>query len=293
MTTQHIEHHLTVTSPKASAVDLLSEATDLSKSVIKQTMQKGAVWITRNKHTQRLRRAKKQLQVGDEIFIYYDERILNETTDPAQLIADEDAYSVWYKPYGMRSQGSKWGDHTTIQRWAETHLKPQRPTFTVHRLDRAATGLILIAHKKQTATALSKLFENHAIKKQYRVIVHGQFPNTPQTYTQPIDNRSAHTQATLLRFNPEQDRSLINVTIQTGRKHQIRKHLANTGHPIVGDRLYGLSKDSENLQLTASSLSFQCPVTHQSKAYSLPSHYLPTLPLSSTQRTPNIPNQSN
>jgi len=277
MTNQHIEHQLTVETPETSAVDLLSEATHLSKGMIKQTMQKGAVWITRDKYTQRLRRAKKQLKVGDQIFIYYDSKILNETTEAAQLIADEEAYSVWYKPYGMRSQGSKWGDHTTVQRWAETHLKPQRPTFTVHRLDRAATGLILIAHKKQTATALSKRFETHTIDKQYQVIVHGQFPNTPQNYTEAIDDRSAHTQATLLSYDATQNRSLLNVTIQTGRKHQIRKHLASAGHPVVGDRLYGLENEPENLQLTAYSLTFDCPISHQSQTYQLPAIYLPVL----------------
>jgi tRNA pseudouridine32 synthase / 23S rRNA pseudouridine746 synthase len=276
MTNQHIEQHITV-SEERSAVDLLSQETGLSKTVIKQTMQKGAVWLTHNTYTQRLRRAKKQLQIGDELHIYYDEKILNETTLPAELIADEQAHSVWFKPYGMRSQGSKWGDHTTIQRWAESHLTPQRPTFTVHRLDRAATGLILIAHKKQTATALSKCFENHTIEKKYRVITHGQFPETSQTYTDPIDNRHAHTQATLIRYEPSKNHSLLEITIETGRKHQIRRHVSHAGYPIVGDRLYGSSDQTTNLQLTAYSLAFQCPETSASKSYQLPDTHLPIL----------------
>ena len=277
MTHKHFERQITIQDLKTSAVDLLSDATDLSKSVIKQTMQKGAVWITRINHTQRLRRAKKQLQIGDQVYLYYDEKILNQTTEPAQLIANEQAYSIWFKPYGMRSQGSKWGDHTTIQRWADTHLHPQRPTFTVHRLDRAATGLILLAHKKQTATALAKLFETRTIAKKYRVVVHGQFFNTPQTYTQSIDDRPAHSQATRLNYNPMQNRSLVDVTIQTGRKHQIRRHLADAGYPVVGDRLYGSTDHTKNLQLTAYSLAFQCPATLEAKTYQLPEDALPTL----------------
>ncbi len=54
-------------------------------------------------------------------------------------------------PYGMLSQGSKWSDHCTIARFAQQHLTPERPVFIVHRLDRAATGLILIAHSKKTS----------------------------------------------------------------------------------------------------------------------------------------------
>ena len=273
----HTELHIQIQTPTPSPVDLLSEQTGLSKNVIKQTMQKGAVWLTRNKHTQRLRRAKKELQVGDELHLYYNENILAEVTDPAKLIADEEAYSVWFKPFGMRAQGSKWGDHTTLQRWAEMHLQPQRPTFTVHRLDRAATGLMLIAHKKQTATALSKLFESRDIEKHYRVIVHGQFPHTPQTFTQDIDNRSAHSQATQLAYDPEQNKSLLDVSIQTGRKHQIRRHLSNAGYPIVGDRLYGSPDHNTNLQLTAYSLAFQCPVTQTPKTFQISEHDAPTL----------------
>ncbi|MBT3604946.1 MAG: RNA pseudouridine synthase, partial [Candidatus Latescibacteria bacterium] len=74
-----------------------------------------------------------------------------------------------------------------------------------------------------------------------------------------------------------QNRSLLNVTIQTGRKHQIRKHLASAGHPVVGDRLYGLENEPENLQLTAYSLTFDCPISHQSQTYQLPAIYLPVL----------------
>lgn len=233
--------------------------------------------MTRGNHTQRLRRVKKQLEVDDEVHLYYDEKIQNQTTQPAKLIADENAYSVWYKPYGMRSQGSKWGDHTTIQRWSELHLKPQRPVFTVHRLDRAATGLILLAHQKRTATALSEMFESKNIKKQYHAIVHGRFPNTPQTFTTPIDGRQAHTVAHLLQYDPQTDCTRIEVAITTGRKHQIRRHLSQAGYPIVGDRLYGSVDTDQNLQLTASHLAFVCPVSQTPQAYTLPDNLLPQI----------------
>jgi tRNA pseudouridine32 synthase/23S rRNA pseudouridine746 synthase len=274
---RHIEHHLPIKDREKSSVKMLSKATGLSKNVVKQTMQKGAVWITRDSNTRRLRRAKKQLAINDVIHIYYDEKILSETTEPAQLVSDEHAYSVWNKPYGMRSQGSRWGDHTTIQRWAETHLQPQRPTFTVHRLDRAASGLILVAHEKQTATRLAKLFETHAMEKKYCAIVNGPYPCARQTYTQTIDNRSAHTEADLLCYDAEKNRSLLEVTILTGRKHQIRRHLADAGFPIVGDRLYGSDDHTQDLQLAAHSLAFQCPVAHEAKTFKLAEAYYPTL----------------
>jgi tRNA pseudouridine32 synthase/23S rRNA pseudouridine746 synthase len=259
------EKHIQIEAESKPGVDLLAEATGFSKQRIKQIMQKGAVWVTpaagSKKNAQRLRRAKKVLQPGDIVHLYYDEKVLAEEPATPELIADEGAYSVWYKPYGMRSQGSKWGDHCTIVRWVETHLEPQRTAFIVHRLDRAATGLMIIAHKKSTAAQFSCMFEKREIEKRYRVIVEGKFLETPQPFTmdQAIDERAAISHATLLEYDETQNRSLLEVSIESGRKHQIRRHLADVGFPVVGDRLYGNTPDDDkqNLQLTASFLSFR------------------------------------
>lgn len=274
------ERHLPVGEP-TSAVELLASNCPLSKQQIKQAMKKGAVWLTRNTNTnnstKRLRRHSKQLQAGDTLHLYYDPKVLSAEPPPAQLIADEGAYSVWYKPYGMLSQGSKWGDHCTINRWAESQLQPQRPAFIIHRLDRAATGLILIGHQRKATAALAALFEQRLLEKRYRVIVHGEFPEQPQQIDQPIDDRPARTHAQLLEYDPTSDRSLLDIRIETGRKHQIRRHLAGIGFPVVGDRLHGRDKEGENLQLTACSLAFRCPLSGEERHYQLPESLLPQL----------------
>ena len=303
------EIHLTVENADASAVDLLAEATDLSKQHIKQVMQKGAVWLEEKKtgKPRRLRRASKTLTQGDELHLYYDATVLQATPTPPQLIADQGEYSIWYKPYGLRSQGSKWGDHCTVQRWVEQHLMPQRPAFIVHRLDRAATGLMIIAHQKRVASEFTKLFAQREMEKRYRVIVQGYFPegSWPQKIDADIDGRHARSYANLLKYDAATDRSLLDVRIDTGRKHQIRKHLLSIGFPVVGDRLYGAkgigegggegdsevkNKDNgkenreasekqneKNLQLTAYSLKFICPITQQEKHFQLPESLLPEL----------------
>lgn len=290
----NFEKHIVIDEASLLAVDVLAEEAGLSKQCIKHAMKKGAVWITpaaagedqrgenadeetlleknpaderstAGKKTQRLRRAKKVLQEGDTLHLYYDEKILAEEPPVPEMIADEGDYSVWYKPYGLRSQGSKWSDHCTIYRWVETHLEPQRPAFSVHRLDRAATGLIIIAHKKSTAAEFSRMFAKREIEKRYRVVVNGKFPESPQpfTMTQDIDGRTAISHAILLEYDAAQDRSLLEVSIESGRKHQIRRHLAEAGFPVVGDRLYGNAKgdkvEKEDLQLTACFLAFNKP----------------------------------
>lgn len=275
----HFERHIIYDSNRGDAVEQLATDTGLSKQSIKQAMQKGAVWITRDDKTWHLRRASKLLQPGDTVHFYYDQQILATVPPPAFLVADEGAYSVWDKPYGMWSQGSKWGDHCTITRWVEQHLQPQRPAFLVHRLDRAASGLILVAHQKRTAAALSKLFHDRAIDKRYRVIVHGCFPTTPQQHTldSNIDGKSAISHVTRLKYDPKRERSLLEVNIETGRKHQIRRHLAESGFPVVGDRLYGRDGDSDDLQLAAVYLAFKCPVSQLEKQFQLPKDRIPTL----------------
>ena len=275
-----IEKHFDIKQDDVTAVDIISSETTLSKNIIKQTMAKGAVWITRSKHTQRLRRASRKLNEGDTLHLYYNPDVL--ATEPPEpiLIADEKDYSVWFKPCGLLSQGSKWSDHCTITRWASQHLKPERSAFIVHRLDRAATGLILVAHTKKATTALTQLFQQRAIKKNYQAIVQGHFPESPKVLTieTPIDDKPAVSHIKLIGYSEERDCSLVNVDIETGRKHQIRKHLSSIGFPIVGDRLYSDEQGFKtDLQLTAVSLSFTCPISNMPRRYNLDSQLRPQL----------------
>lgn len=286
----HFEIHLPVEVEGESAVSLLSAASGLSKQRTKQLMQNGAVWLShgvgdsQNQNTRRLRRFQHKLVIGDELHLYYDEAIQSTIPGTPHLIAYEGSYSVWFKPQGMYSQGTKWGDHCTINRWVERHL--ERPTFIVHRLDKAATGLIVLAHKKRTAAALSELFAQRLIDKRYRALVHGQFAAEPVLLDQDIDDRHARSRVTLIHYNAQYDSSLVEVDIETGRKHQIRRHLASTGHAIIGDRLYGPADTGSgaypgvDLQLMSAKLVFKNPDDGKQKSYSAPTELIPA-PMSS------------
>ena len=189
----HFEIHIKVNRPDQTALVLLAENTPLSKQKLKSAMTKGSLWLESSIGIHRLRRAKKILNPGDILHLYYDQAIQHSIPAAAELIADEGEYSVWNKPYGMYSQGSKWGDHCTIYRWAEEHLKPQRPAFLVHRLDRAASGLIILAHSKKMAATFSALFKNRQIQKQYKATVEGNPGQLtlPYTISNNIDEKPA------------------------------------------------------------------------------------------------------
>jgi tRNA pseudouridine32 synthase/23S rRNA pseudouridine746 synthase len=170
----------------------------------------------------------------------------------------------------MLSQGSKWSDHTTLTRWAELHLQPQRPAFLVHRLDRFADGLMLIAHSKSMARQLAAMFEHRSVDKRYRVWVHGEFPQQAEglRLEQPLDDKPAISIARLVEFDAASNRSLLEVSIETGRKHQIRRHLAAAGYPVVGDKLHGKDEDGD-LRLSAVLLAFEHPQSGEPKRYAL------------------------
>ena len=262
-----------------TAIDLLAENTDFSRQKIKQVMQKGAVWLTRGNATKRIRRASKKLKSGQILHLYYDAGILAQTDLEPELIADENTYSVWFKPAGMLSQGSKYGDHCAIHRWVETHLQPQRNAFIVHRLDKATSGLILIAHSKKAAVDLSRLFSERKINKYYKALVHGILQSDtqmPLTINEPLENKQAVTRILASQEGLDKCCSLLDIQILTGRKHQIRQHLSNIGHPVVGDRLYGNGiEDNRNLCLTAYKISFLSPFDNQQKHYELGNEYYP------------------
>jgi len=292
------EFHISIISNDKSAVDCLAEESGLSKQKLKQYMQMGCVWLEReiddglvnnakhkkikNSYIQRLRRAKKILNKNDTLHFYYDESVLVAEPQTAILIKDLGDYSIWNKPSGMLSQGSKWGDHCTIYRWAEKQLHPERPAFIVHRLDRAANGLIILAHKKSVASQFSKMFENREIEKHYQVRVTGDFSKMldPKeitlTVNDDIDHKIATSYITFLDFDKVENASTLEVRIETGRKHQIRKHLSSIGFAVIGDRLHGSNgledvARSVDLQLQAKFLSFICPITAEQKTFKLDS----------------------
>jgi len=276
------ELHITIDKETSAIAELeqqcVQDNIQLSKNQLKQAITKGALWLTHGKHTQRFRRVKKSLKSGDKLHFYYNKAILDSSVDDAILISDETQYSVWYKPYGMLSQGSKWSEHCTISRFAQQHLLPERPAFIVHRLDRAATGLILVAHSKKAVRALTSLFENrtfadNSLEKYYQIIVHGDHSTRPQpeVITSDIDGKSAKSTFTCLAYDKVSQQSLIKVKIDSGRKHQIRIHAASIDMPVVGDRLHGLADNNEtrNLQLCAISLRFTCPISGEDKYFEL------------------------
>ena len=269
MQPQRLEKQLMAEKDGQVAIELLAEAVPLSRQKLKQLMEKGGIWFKKaNGGRRRLRRAKTPMRKGDILELHYDAHILATVPPTPMLIADKGAYSVWFKPENMLSQGSKFADHCAITRWVEKNYQPKRAVYLIHRLDRAASGLLLLAHDQKTAAKLSRLFSSRNIQKRYTVEVHGHFDAAiPLKIDTPIDGKAAESE--VVSATPGEKQSELLVEIKTGRKHQIRRHLSEQGWPVVGDRVYGIKDEQGSLKLTASYLKFICPVAGEPVEYKL------------------------
>jgi len=248
----------TVTAP-TKAVDYLAEQSGLPKLRIKDAMAKGAVLLRRNSKVQRLRRVTAELLIDDQVEFYYDEDILARKPEAPNLVADYKQYSVWFKPSGVLAQGNEFGDHCALLRLVEVALN--RPVFLIHRLDREAQGLTLIAHTGKAAAQLSALFQTQAMEKWYRIETLGCVPDSG-AWKNKIDGKAAVSHFSRLSFDAQTNISVVDVRIEHGRKHQIRRHFSAAGFPVLGDPRYGEGNaDERGMQLLAYRLVFTCPIT--------------------------------
>lgn len=256
-------------SPGACA--FLAFHSGLSKARVKDAMNKGAVWLKRKGLSRRrLRKAAFLLKKGDTIEMHYDPKVISKSPPSASCLADYKHYSIWLKPADLLTQGTDFGDHGTLLRQAELYFNPKREAFPVHRLDREAAGLIMIAHERKAAAELSRLFAEHRIVKRYRVEVMGMPEKNEGVINAPLDGKSAVSRYRVIARNPKEAASTLLVEIETGRLHQIRRHLAGAGLPVMGDPRYGTgNKDGRPMRLFACELCWRCPFTGDEKVHSL------------------------
>lgn len=148
------------------------------------------------------------------------------------VLAEEADFLVVDKPAGLLSNE----DPDSV----EGRLRRERrePGLTaVHRLDRDTSGCFLLARSAAGAVALGALFRRHQVHKVYRAIVVGRWPGEVTRVDQPVEGRPACSHFRLRSWS--RDASELEVEIETGRTHQIRRHAWSVGCPVAGDRQYG------------------------------------------------------
>ena len=248
---------------QVTACDALAARTGLSKSKVKQGMIKGAVWHQKpGAKPRRVRRATTVVQSGDRWIFYYDPAILDLLPPQAACFQDYGQFSIWFKPAGLMVQGTRFGDHCALLRQVELHFHSKREVYLVHRLDREASGLVIMAHSRLAAARFSAMFRRQEIEKRYLIQVHGDLTRqqTSGRIDLALDGKAALTSFVTLGYDAAKNQTQVRVRIHTGRYHQIRRHFEMIGFPVMGDPRYGRNnKNSAGMQLTAYGLSFVCP----------------------------------
>lgn len=254
------------------AIACLAAHVDLPKLRLKDAMNKGAVWLAHpGRKPQRLRRVTAEVKPGDRLSLYYDAQVLALQPIPPVLLHDYRRYSAWYKPPGLLVDGSRYGDHCTLERQVEKHFN-NRPALLVHRLDREAAGVVLVAHSSAAAARLGELFRERQMEKEYLIEVLGAPAAVGErgSIDTPLDGKPSRTDYEVLAIDPARNNARLRVSMQTGRYHQIRRHFAGIGHPVLGDPKYGEgNSDPRGMQLVASRLAFNCPWSGEQVALSV------------------------
>ncbi len=196
---------------------------------------------------------------------------------PLEVIFEDDCIAVVRKPGGIITSGNAYLSlanalpHNLAQSQEKDALPYPQPA---HRLDYATSGLVLIGKTASCLTALNQQFENHQIQKTYHALSAGAMEQEGIVKT-PIDGKSATSYYKVLDAvaSERYDRlNLLELRPSSGRRHQLRKHLASIGHPILGDKDYAtgqLKNFGKGLYLQASSLVFEHPVTKEKMQFEL------------------------
>ncbi len=196
-----------------------------------------------------------------------------------QILHCDNHLLVVYKPGGLPVQADVTADPdllTLAKAWiAQEFHKPGAVWLgLVHRLDRPARGVVVLARTSKAAARLSLQFRERTTEKTYRVVVHGQ-PEPPSgelTHWLESDDRGSrvvapgHGKEARLAYrtlSTQGDKTLLEIDLHSGRKHQIRVQMAAIGCPVLGDLRYGapLPLPDRNIALLAYRLVLQHPTT--------------------------------
>jgi 23S rRNA pseudouridine955/2504/2580 synthase/23S rRNA pseudouridine1911/1915/1917 synthase len=165
-----------------------------------------------------------------------------------EIIFENDHFIVINKPPGLLSIPDREGKEISLKQMLQEKYEQ---IFTVHRLDRETSGIIVFAKEPETHKFLSLAFEERAMEKYYVGIVSGTLPDKQKTIDAPIAENTVKRGHMIIhkRGKPAITDyevleefgkfSLLQFRIHTGRTHQIRVHMQYIGHPLVCDELYG------------------------------------------------------
>lgn len=188
-----------------------------------------------------------------------------------KVLYEDDHLAIIYKPAGILVSGNKF---VTVVNGLSQNLKKSAQNdatlpYPIHRLDYGTTGALLVGKTIRSIRDLSQLFADKKIAKSYYAITIGTMNALNGTIETTDNGKHAISKYHVLgsvdsiRFKKL---NLVKLEPVTGRKHQLRQHMAHIGHPILGDQDYGLEDlilNGKGIYLHAFSISFEHPITNE------------------------------
>ena len=201
------------------------------------------------------------------------------------ILYEDNHIIVVEKPCNVLSQSDNTNDldllTMTKEYIKEKYHKPGNVYLgLIHRLDRPVGGIMVFARTSKAANRLTKSFATHEISKKYLAICHGKWQKKEGKIVDKLkrlsngntiiadDGKEAILEYRVLNYDKEEDISLVEINLKTGRHHQIRVQLANKNHPICGDQRYG-RQEKMQICLFAYHLEFPHPITHEILKFTL------------------------
>lgn len=254
---------------------------DISRTMIQKLIEEGNILVNGKS-----KKISYKVQLGDEIELNIPkakEIELKAENIPVEVVYEDDDIIVVNKPKGMVVHPANGNPDGTLVNAIMAMCKDSlsgiggeiRPGI-VHRLDKDTSGLLIVAKNDTAHINMSNQIKNREVKKIYIALVRGVVSENEATINMPIgrstkdrkkmavrkDGKEAVTHFKVLRRYRKY--TLLEVKIDTGRTHQIRVHMSEIGHPVVGDMVYSNGKNEfgiEGQMLHAKSLDFKHPIT--------------------------------
>ncbi len=263
---------------------LLTKMGGMSRNSIKSVLTHGQVYVDNKVQT----KYNFPLTPGNKVSIRKNKKVKTPKMDGIRILYEDDSIIVIDKNAGLLTVTAGSGIDITAFSILKEYVQSQseyNKIFTVHRLDRQTSGVLVFAKNPEVQHAFRDNWKGMVTRRIYNALVEGKLakkegtitsyltenPKTHYIYSNQEEtegSKKAITHYRTLKVSP--DFSLLEVELETGRKNQIRVHMKDLGHPIIGDRMYGSELMINRIALHARTLEFYHPVTKELMHFETP-----------------------
>ncbi len=263
---------------------LLQSMPDRKRTMIKNLLGNSQIAVNNLPTTQ----FDTPLQPGDIVRVNLVRPFITFRHSRMKMVYEDDDLIVIEKGYGLLSMGTDTKKEGTAYSILRDYVKwsdPRNKIFIVHRLDRDTTGLMMFAKNTEAKETLQHNWNNLVLNREYVAVVEGIIEEDSGVQRSYLTENAQHEVFSVPEGTPDakpavtrwrvlkrgKGHTLVSVSLDTGRKNQIRVHMKDMGHPIVGDRRYGAKASPiHRLALHARTLDFVHPVSHKNLTFTTP-----------------------